>query len=190
MLIKIIHYIKRRWGMVNCKIGAFVNLSPTSHISCSARILGNIKLGKSLNIQRNVQILDNVSIGDDVDILDNVQIRSCGFFIQIGARVLINRNTTLLNQVSIGEDCLIGPNTTIVGGNHLYKNRSAPINTQGNESKGIIIDNDVWVGANVVVCDGVHIGKGSIIAAGSVVTKDVESFTIVAGAPAKKIRER
>ena len=62
---------------------------------------------------------------------------------------------------------------------------------QGNsETKPVIIENDVWIGANVIILPGVTIHEGSIIAAGAVVTKDVECYTIVAGNPAKVIKKR
>ena len=65
-----------------------------------------------------------------------------------------------------------------------------PIKRQGNTEKGIIIGNDVWIGAGVCIVDGVTIGDGSIIGAGSIVTKNIPEMSIYAGNPAKKIRSR
>jgi len=85
---------------------------------------------------------------------------------------------------------MVAPNCMIAGGNHNYSRIDKPMMFQGSNSKGIIIEDDVWIGANSSILDGVKIGKGAIIAAGSVVTKDVCAYDIVAGVPAKKINSR
>src|SRR5690606_10426864 len=102
----------------------------------------------------------------------------------------INRNCCILAKVKIGKDCSIAPNVIIVGANHLFKDSSATIKSQGVELKGIIIEDDVWIGANATILDGVIIRKGVVIAAGAVVHKDVDSFSIVGGVPAKIIGKR
>ena len=84
---------------------------------------------------------------------------------------------------------MIAPNCMIAGGNHGIVNHGTPMIKQVCSTTGpIIIGNDVWIGANTVVLDGVCIGTGSVIAAGSVVHKDVPPFTIVAGVPAKFLK--
>ena len=60
---------------------------------------------------------------------------------------------------------------------------------KGITAKGIIIDDDVWLGAGAIITDGVHIGKGAVVAAGAVVTRDVPAHTVVAGVPAKMIKK-
>ena len=120
---------------------------------------------------------------------ENVFIRG-GAGVSIGDGTTINRNTILLDQVAIGSYCSIGPSCVIVGSNHLFEKRSELIKKQGMQSVGVILGDDVWVGANASILDGVTIGCGSIVAAGSVVTKDVEPYTLVGGIPAKLIGKR
>ena len=76
---------------------------------------------------------------------------------------------------------MIGPNVSIPGANHNFESINVPMNMQGNTIKGTIIEDDVWIGANSVILDGIAIGKGSVIGAGSVVAKDVEPYSIVGG---------
>lgn len=76
---------------------------------------------------------------------------------------------------------MIGPNVSIPGANHNFDSIDVPMNMQGNTIKGTIIEDDVWIGANSVILDGIAIGKGSVIGAGSVVAKDVEPYSIVGG---------
>ena len=93
-------------------------------------------------------------------------------------------------KIIIGKKCLISQQVSLIAANH-ETSRDQYIKDQPWESKGdIIIDDDVWIGCGVQVMPGVHIGKGAVIAAGSVVTKSVEDYQIVGGVPAKKIKER
>ena len=69
-------------------------------------------------------------------------------------------------------------------------NSGVPIKEQGYREADIIIEDDVWIGANSVITSGVHVGKGAIIGAGSVVTKNIPSYAIAAGTPAKVIKQR
>jgi acetyltransferase-like isoleucine patch superfamily enzyme len=94
-------------------------------------------------------------------------------------------------EIIIGDDCLISQYVTIVASNHNIK-RNLKILEQGwDELKtGIVIGNDVWIGANSVILPGVHIGNGAVIAAGSVVNKDVAPYSIVGGVPAKFLKSR
>lgn len=97
-------------------------------------------------------------------------------------------------EIKIGNKVMFGPNVTILGGDHnisvigkyMYDvKKKLPENDQP-----IIIEDDVWIGAGVIVLKGVTIGTGSVVAAGSVVTKSIEPYSIVAGIPATKIRNR
>ncbi len=94
-------------------------------------------------------------------------------------------------KVRIGAYSLLANNVSIIGGDHIYKNPGIPIIFSGREKiKETIIGKDVWVGAFSIILCGVRIGDGAIIAAGSVVTKDVDAFCIYGGIPAKKIKDR
>lgn len=108
----------------------------------------------------------------------------------VGSHSQINPGTAIYGNVSIGSNVMIAPNCMIAGGNHNFNDKKIPMILQGSNEKGIIIEDDVWIGANSVIVDGVKIGKGAVIGAGSVVVKSVESYTIVAGVPAIKIKNR
>ncbi len=112
--------------------------------------------------------------------------------IKIGG-VSINYNVLIDacdGSIFIGNDVLIGPNCVLRAADHVFIDTTRPINTQGHLGGKIIIEDDCWLGANVVVVKDVKIGKGSVIAAGSVVTKNILPYSIVAGVPARVIGQR
>jgi acetyltransferase-like isoleucine patch superfamily enzyme len=92
--------------------------------------------------------------------------------------------------VSIGSDVLMGPRVSLLAENHNLDATDAPIKSQGVTRLPITVEDDVWLGADTTVVGGVTIGRGSVVAAGSVVTQDVEPYSIVAGVPAKLVRGR
>jgi acetyltransferase-like isoleucine patch superfamily enzyme len=112
--------------------------------------------------------------------------------IEIGSNAKINRGVfiTATDKIKIGNDVLIGPYSVINSGNHNYSNPDIPIRLQGHITKPIIIDDDVWIGANSTILAGVKIGNGAVIGAGAVVTKDVAPYTVVGGVPATFIKNR
>lgn len=112
--------------------------------------------------------------------------------VSISNNVSINSFTVIVafENISIGDDVLIGPHVLIHSGNHKYKDHMMPIRTQGHEQAPIVIEDDVWIGAHAVVLKGVTIGRGTVVAAGAVVNRDVQPYSIVAGVPAKKIGDR
>ena len=86
---------------------------------------------------------------------------------------------------------MMGTDVTIITRNHRFDRTDIPMMEQGfEEERPVYIGNDVWIGDRALILPGVHVGDGSIIAAGAVVTKDVPPHSIVAGVPARKIRER
>ena len=84
----------------------------------------------------------------------------------------------------------MGPGVKIFSSNHGMSRTDIPMNIQPIKEKDIVIGDDVWIGANSVVVAGVKIGKGSVIAAGSVVTKDIPEYIIAGGIPAKPLKKR
>lgn len=108
----------------------------------------------------------------------------------IGNNCWIGVNNVLIGKILMGSNVMIGPNVLIAGANHSYEDLNIPMNKSKLNIKGIIIEDDVWIGGNSTILDGVIIRKGSIIGAGSVVTKNVNEYSIVVGNPAKVIGNR
>ena len=114
-----------------------------------------------------------------------------GSSITIGERVALNDNVMINadcgGRIAIGNDVLIAPNVVIRAAEHEYRRSDALIREQGHTKGEIRIGDDVWIGANAVVLPDVMIEKGAVIAAGSVVNRDVAAYTVVGGVPAKPI---
>lgn len=108
----------------------------------------------------------------------------------LGAHCTVNPYATISGRVSCGDGVRIASHASLVGFNHGFDDPDLPIYRQKHESRGIIIEDDVWIGANAVVVDGVTIGRGAVIAAGAVVSKDVPPMAVVGGVPAKVLRYR
>jgi len=132
-----------------------------------------------------------IHYGEDAFIRENVVI-SHRQEISIGFRSGINTNCWISAHggLDIGKNVLIGPFTIIHTGNHNFSDSGKPINQQGQTFKKITIEDDVWIGANVIILSGVTIKEGSVIGAGSVVTKDVPPYSVMAGNPARLIKSR
>lgn len=108
-----------------------------------------------------------------------------------GAYSYIGPRGLIYPKVSIGDYTMLANDVAIVGGDHNYDKAGVPIIFSGRgELNPTIIGKDVWVGAYVKIMTGVKIGDGAIIALGSVVTKDVEPYSVYGGIPAKKIKNR
>jgi len=108
--------------------------------------------------------------------------------VSLGDRVFININCTMLDggKVNIGDDCLIGPNVQLLTVGH---DIDATLRLEKhNYADDIIIGQNVWLGAGVIVLAGVSIGDNSVVGAGSVVCKNVDANSVYAGNPAKKIK--
>ena len=112
--------------------------------------------------------------------------------IRIGDFVYIGNNCHLsIDTLQIDDYTMLASQVSIVGGDHRFDIAGTPIRDTGRaERKGVIIGKDCWLGHGVTVLDGVEIGEGAIIAAGAVVTRSVEAYSVYAGVPAKKIRDR
>lgn len=118
--------------------------------------------------------------------------------IKIGYGTSIQDRNILLGEIEIGRFCLTAPNVYISSGRHIFnylpyeyiKNQDKLFRIENNLSKKVVIEDDVWIGANVVIMNGVKIRKGAIIGSNSVVTKDVNPYEIVVGSPAKLLKNR
>lgn len=155
-----------------------------------------ISVGKNVLINPNAEVIikggGSISINDNTEINYGVLIITYKGCIKIGSNCSINpytiiyghHNTTIGNNVLIAGHCMIIPNT------HTYSNINQTIYDQGCTGKGIIIQDDVWIGHGCSILDNVIIGRGSVIAAGSVVNRNVPPYSIYGGVPAKFIRKR
>lgn len=155
------------------------------------------RLGKDVKIYGGVRIVGNmrgaISIGDDVRILRNATISTAPpGKIFIGDRAHIGEGTLIHSGLSIGigNDVIIGPQNVIVDSDHQYEDLSVPMNQRPLTFEKVTIEDDVWISSNCVITKGVTLCKGSVIGAGAVVTKDIPSYAIAAGVPARVIKKR
>jgi len=107
----------------------------------------------------------------------------------IGDRTKIGLSNTIIGPVTIGNDIRLAQNITLSGLNHNYTDISLPIHAQGVTTAPIVIEDETWIGANVVIVAGVTVGKHCIIAAGSIVTKNIPSYSVAVGNPARVIKQ-
>lgn len=142
-------------------------------------------------IKRFLLIKSGASVGLHVFIFPAVRILMPKG-IKIGENVVISHGTiiTTAGSVTIGSNVLIGYGARILSANHKIPENRGLIWGAGHETSPIVIDDDVWIGANAIILPGIRIGKGAVVAAGAIVTKNVEPYSIVAGVPAKIIRMR
>ncbi len=97
----------------------------------------------------------------------------------------------IISNAKIGNDVMMGPNVLYIPSSHRFDRNDIPMIEQGfDQVKRLVIEDDVWIGANVIFLPGIVVGKGAIIGAGSVVTRNVPEYAIVAGNPARIIRSR
>lgn len=113
-----------------------------------------------------------------------------GSGISIGSNSGIGINAHLRGPLEIGNDVMMGPDVIILTHNHSFDDLSMPMWKQGSSTKKVTIGNDVWIGTRVIILSGIKIGNGVIVAAGSIVTKDIPDFAIVGGNPARIIKYR
>jgi len=174
-------FFKKRAGLIF--IGEHVKLMNSQ----------NIVVGRNVKFEAYSEIQGLAStpliFGDNVTIGRNVQIRPSSYYGvgHIGIGLEIGENSSIgpngfvgsAGKISIGKQVMIGPNVTIIAENHNFKSKTISIKEQGVVQKGITIDDDVWIGANVTILDGVHIHSGVVIGANTLVTKNIGRDTIV-----------
>lgn len=157
------------------------------------------RIGKGISQTPNVAstaIIEpkcNVIINPTAEIKDYCIIRSHDNPVLIGEFSQVNPFCVIYGGagVIVGNNVMIGPHTVIAAGSHEYRNLNVPMRHAGSFDSGpIVISDDVWIGANCTIIDGVSIGEGAVVGANSVVTKNVSAYDIVAGCPARKISNR
>lgn len=126
----------------------------------------------------------------------NVRVEPLAFFhsgrnISIGDDSSIGERSRILGKVTIGQDVMMGEEVIVITQNHHFERLDIPMCQQGfQKEEPVVIADDVWIGARVIILPGITVGKGAILAAGAIVTKDVPEYAIVGGNPAKLIKMR
>lgn len=160
------------------QVGDDVAFSESSYLNCSGR---GVSIGAGSSFDRNLWL----DCGGDIDVPGE------GFF-TIGPRSYVGANAVIGAGagVAIGADVLVGQSVNFHSELHRFDQLDRPIRAQGVGGQGIIVEDDVWIGAQVVVLDGVTIGQGAVIGAGSVVTRSIPPLQVAVGVPAKSVRSR
>jgi acetyltransferase-like isoleucine patch superfamily enzyme len=189
---KLWHY---RVGVKLNKLGIDCRIDPRAEfVGC----LGGIDLGDKVSIGRysTIHCYDGEStlqIGEGTVLKQFATLMTYpGGKIQIGRNCSINPFCVLYGHggLIVGDNVRMATHTVIIPAEHNFDNHQQLITQQGLTKKGVIIGSDVWFGAGVIVLDGCEIGKGSVIGAGSVVTKNIPPYSIAVGSPARVIRSR
>lgn len=141
--------------------------------------VGGIEIGKNTRIMCNAKL----------DVYNYRDLKKSK--IKIGENCVIGNFSVLYGQggLKIGNNVIMGPLVVIIPATHIYSDPNEPIINQGISTEGIEIDDDVWIGSNVTILDGVRIGRGSVIGAGAVVNKDVPPFSLAVGVPARIVKK-
>lgn len=163
------------------------------------RFANHIKLGNGVYLDEGAYLHacpQGIEIGDNTIVMHGAVLHVYNFRdmpqsrIKIGRDSLIGEYSVIRGQggVEIGDRVYTSPFTQIIAVNHVFDDPNRPFVEQGITAEGIVIEDDVWLGAGAVITDGVRVGKGAVVAAGAVVTKDVPPHTVVGGVPAKLIK--
>jgi acetyltransferase-like isoleucine patch superfamily enzyme len=190
--IKSTHWRISRWTNAKKRVlrALTLNITRGVDVSCHAFIAKSSKLMMSPDGQYRgglIQIKSGCRVCEGALLTPyggNIYLEE-GVFIGPYCVIQSSSGTTL----RIGENTMIAGHTFIVPSNHGFSGH-IPIIKQPVTSKGIVIANDVWIGGRVVILDGVEVGEGAVIGAGSVVTKNIPPFSIAVGNPAKVLRKR
>lgn len=175
-----------------------------NRIKLKADIKNDLIISRDTNISNSTYERQNIKIGFGCYILGNLIAYPCGGRINIGDNCFIGDHSRIFSMigVTIGNNVLIAHNVNILDNNshainpnirkdelkYIIKNGVTKEYSNNVKMSPVNIEDNVWIGLNSVILKGVKIGKGSIVAAGSVVTKDIPAYTIVAGNPAKIIK--
>ena len=151
------------------------------------------KKGKGTQIRYSTRMdllpFNNFSLGDFSTVEDFSTVNNGVGDVNIGSNTIIGMGNVIIGPVTIGNNVMFAQNIVVSGLNHGYEDISIPPSMQKVVTKPIVISDNVWIGANSVITAGVTIGKHSVIGGGSVVTKSVPDYTVVAGNPARIIKK-
>lgn len=187
--LRVLFFFKNPKGMLLGKRVSFFN---PSKIKWGKFLrLGNDVFVSALS-KHGIEFGNNVSIGAFSRIIVSTSFNNIGEKIKIGNNVGIGEFAYLGGSggLEIGDECIVGQYLSCHPENHNYENLDLPIRNQGVNRKGIIIGKNCWIGSKVTILDGVKIGNGCILAAGSVITKSFPDNSIIGGIPAKLLKMR
>jgi acetyltransferase-like isoleucine patch superfamily enzyme len=164
------------------------------------RMADNIRLHDGVYLDQNTYLHASprgIEVGENTIIMYGAILHVYNFRdmpdsgIKIGKDSLVGEYTVIRGQggVEIGDRVYTSPFTQIIAVNHVFDDPEQPFIDQGITAEGIQIEDDVWIGSGAIITDGIRVGKGAVVAAGSVVTQDVPAHSVVAGVPAKPIRD-
>jgi acetyltransferase-like isoleucine patch superfamily enzyme len=196
---------------------AFFFLRGLMYRLCIGSVKGNLFIGKNVairypkNLHLGTQVIiedgaeinclasNGMQLGDRVSIGKYAIIRPSNIYGgPIGEGLVMGNNSNIgpynyigcSGKITIGNNVMLAPRVSIYAENHVFDNPNITIKAQGVAKSAVVIEDDCWIAANVVILAGVTIGKGSVIAAGSVVNDDIPAFSVVAGVPARVIKSR
>ncbi len=163
------------------------------------RFASHIRLGHGVYLDQGVYLHatpDGIEIGPGTFVMHGAVLHVYNFrnlphaFIRIGRDSLISEFNVLRGQggITIGDRVYTGPLVQMLAVNHVYADPTRPMIEQGITAEGIVVEDDVWIGAGAIVTDGVTVGQGAVVAAGAVVTQDVPPHTVVGGVPARVLK--
>ena len=151
------------------------------------------KKGRGSLVRRRTRMdvmpFNRFELGKDSTIEDFATVNNGVGDVLIGDRTRIGISNVLIGPVTIGNDVMFAQNVVLSGLNHGYEDVNLPPSLQKVETKPIVVEDEVWIGANAVVTAGVTIGKHAIVAAGCVVVKDVPPYSIVGGNPGRLLKQ-
>lgn len=176
--------LAKKLRLFSCFRSLYFNASPFVHVGINVIVESNVTI--------NTIYGGSITIGDFCELRKGCQLLSYGGNIEIGNYSSINPYTMIYGQgnITIGSYVRIAAHCVLIPSNHIFSDISKPIYQQGLVNKGIVVEDDVWIGCGVRILDGVVIAKGCVIGAGSVVTDSTEPYGIYVGVPAKKIKSR
>lgn len=184
-------FLKGAKGML--LVGKHVQITHGKHITC----------GKNVKFEDYAEIhglcSEGLNFGDYVTISRGVMIRPSSYYGgDLGIGLTMGEHSSIgpygyigcSGRITIGKNVMFGPKCSLFAENHVFSDPNVTIKSQGVAQKGITIEDDCWIGSNVIILDGVTIGRGSVIGAGTLVTKSVPAGSVIFDRRAKFIRGR
>lgn len=173
-------------------VGKHTTITHGSHIRCGK----NVKFEDYSEIHG---LCEGLVFGNNVTISRGVMIRPSSYYGRdYGKGLVMGDNSSIgpygyvgcSGKITIGKNVMFGPKCSLFAENHVFSDTKKDIKSQGVAQKGITIEDDCWIGSNCIILDGVTIGKGSVIGAGTLVAKDIEPGSIVMDKRDKSVKGR